>query len=682
MGSQPETGDRLPGERLSGERNLLPWPVSMDRGSGMIRLQSARFEAAGSDPVPERLARAVEQLGARVSRRCGLPLADPVPVQLRVQASCGGVPTPEEDESYWLVADDAGLYVDAATEWGILRGLVTLGQLVAPDGTIPHIAVDDRPRFPWRGLLLDPARHFLPLADLLRTLDGMACCKLNVLHLHLSDDQGFRFPVPALPRLASDDAYTADELAVVVSHAADLGIRVVPEIDMPGHVTSWLTAYPELGTRQVAPSERFGVHGACLDPSNEAVFDAIGAVLDTLIEVFPDECLHIGGDEVSPGWWADDPNIRALMARESLADVRAVQGYFNRRVGAMVAARGRRVVAWDEVLDAGCPAGWIVQAWRGGTMRDRALAAGNRVVVSAPYYLDLNYPVGVHYGFDPGATQEDLVAREDALAADPRFAPVAQGMRWAAHWREGAVDRAPPGSDPALLGGEACLWGELVVPAVLDTRLWSRLPAVAERFWSPAGRVAEDHLYTRLDRFLDSELPEVGIDISAAFEAALARLGLAGEWREVAALMEPVKWYGRLLGAEALAARIEGREMPQARPYGVRTPLDGLVDHLPPESRSARRLAAVCRSAGERDDSAVLSLEKTLARWRALAARRDVPGGLAEPLQRLLLLADVIESRLASGAPAAPATLTALGAPMGELVLALPPALQAWLTGC
>ncbi|MGE0625930.1 MAG: beta-N-acetylhexosaminidase [Pseudomonadales bacterium] len=675
MGSQPETG-----EGLSGDLQLLPWPASLDRGSGVIRLASARFQAAADGVVPPRLARAVERLGERISRRCGLPLAEPVPVQLRWQAAAAGLPVLGADEGYWLVADDAGLYVDAASEWGVLWGLVTLGQLVAADGTIPHIAVDDRPRFPWRGLLLDPARHFLPAADVLRTLDGMACCKLNVLHLHLSDDQGFRFPVPALPKLASRDAYTAQELAAVVSHAADLGIRVVPEIDMPGHVTSWLTAYPELGARQVGLTERFGVHGACLDPSSEAVYDAIGRVLDALVAVFPDECVHIGGDEVSPGWWSEDPNVRALMDRESLPDVKAVQGYFNRRVGAMVAQRGRRVVAWDEVLEAGCPGDWIVQAWRGATLRDRVLAAGNRVLVSAPYYLDLHYPVDVHYGFDPAAPQAALVAREDELLTDPRFAPVAEGMRWAGHWRQGAIEREPPSNDPALLGGEACLWGELVAPAVLDTRLWSRLPAVAERFWSTADRMDADRLYPRLDRFLDGTLREVGIDVTGGFEAALAALGVGNGWREVVGMLEPVKWYGRLLGAEALAARIQGREMPQARPYLVDTPLDALVDHLPPESRPARRFAMLCRAAEGGDESASRTLARKLAGWRALAAG-NVPADLAAPLDRLLTLAGLVESRLETGATVGPQMLDALGAPMGELVLALPPALQSWLTG-
>ncbi|HEY5644835.1 MAG TPA: family 20 glycosylhydrolase [Pseudomonadales bacterium] len=670
MGSQPQAGDL----------ELLPWPVSVDRGGGHVRLASARLEAVCDGPVSARLAAAVDRLSRQVARRCSLPLAEALPLRLSCPPAAETLPVLGADESYWLVVDDAGLYVDAASEWGVLHGLATLAQLIAADGTLPYVAVDDRPRFAWRGLLLDPARHFLPAADLLRTLDGMACCKLNVLHLHLSDDQGFRFPVPALPKLASSDAYTTEELRGVVTYAADRGIRVVPEIDMPGHVTSWLTAYPELGARQVAPSERFGVHAACLDPSNEAVFDAIGAVLDALVDVFPDPCVHIGGDEVSPGWWSEDPRVRALMARESLPDVRAVQGYFNHRVGAMVAARGRQVVAWDEVLDGGCPADWIVQAWRGATLRDRVLAAGSRVIVSAPYYLDLNYPVDVHYAVDPAAPQPELLAREDALLADPRFRSVADGIRWTQQWRDGAVERPAPAGSPEILGGEACLWGELVTAEVLDTRLWSRLPSVAERFWSPADRTDLAQHRARLDAFLDRLLPAVGIDLAARREAALTRLGIPAAWRDAIDLIEPVKWYGRLLGAEALAARLAGREMPQARPYGVHSPLDGLVDHLPPESRAAQRLAGLCRAAAGGDTTAARMLEKSLARWRALVPE-DAPAGVGELRDRLVTLADVIDARLQTGSAPAPETLAWLEAPVGEMVLAMPVELRSWLTG-
>ncbi|MEJ2087411.1 MAG: family 20 glycosylhydrolase, partial [Gammaproteobacteria bacterium] len=498
--------------------SLLPWPHAVDRGSGATRLPSARIDPTFDDVQTDRLARAVGRLAADLARSAGLPIEGGESLPVRIRCARAGAPCPgvEEDESYWLVVDDAGVYLDAATEWGVLRGLATLGQLVTSDGRLPHVAVDDRPRFPWRGLMLDSARHFLSAATLERTVDGMARCKLNVLHLHLSDDQGFRFPVEALPELASTDAYTRAELEALVDFAAERGIRVVPEIDMPGHVTSWLTAYPEWGAKRVEPSARFGVHPGCLDPANESVYAAIGAILDALVSVFPDPCIHIGGDEVAPGWWSESEAVAALMDREGLETIKDVQGYFNRRVGNLVIERGRRVIGWDEVLCPSLPTDWIVQAWRGATARDRARARGNDAVVSAPYYLDLFYPADVHYGCDPADPQTTGLAMEDALLSDSRFAHVAGGMAWTRQWREGAVDLDTSGASAGpsrgrVLGGEACLWGELVTDELLDLRLWTRLPAVAERFWSP--RELEDlrDLHRRLDDYLRRIHPLSGL---------------------------------------------------------------------------------------------------------------------------------------------------------------------------
>jgi hexosaminidase len=327
MGSQPKPN-----------MQLLPWPHSIDLGNGSSQLESSLLQADFVAMHSSRLQSAVIKLGEELAQRTGLA-ANPESAHT-VHINCAELspkyPGIEADESYWLVVDDAGVYLDAATELGALRGLTTLGQLVDEQGRIPHLAIDDRPRFTWRGLMLDPARHFLPVEAICRTLDGMSLCKLNVLHLHLSDDQGFRLPVDAFPALMSDPGYSADDLERIVEHAAGYGIRVVPEIDMPGHVNSWLVGYPEWGTRQVSPSSRFGVHEACLDPTSERVYEAIHEILGVLARSFPDPCVHIGGDEVSPVWWSADSKVKALMEREGLHDIRDVQAYFNRRVGELV----------------------------------------------------------------------------------------------------------------------------------------------------------------------------------------------------------------------------------------------------------------------------------------------------------------------------------------------------------
>jgi len=654
----------------------------VDLGSGAVQLNSAglaaSFDGVGSDRMRRAVARTAEEIGWRT----GLPdsAADDLVIRIRCGQAGSVVPGIEEDEHYWLVVDDAGVYLDAATEWGVLRGLVTFVQLVRQDGSIPHAAVDDGPRFCWRGLLLDPARHPLSVDSLIRTLDGMALCKLNVLHLHLSDDQGFRFPVEAYPRLASAEAYTTAELERIVAHAADLGIRVVPEIDMPGHVTSWLTAYPKWGVRQVSATDRFGVHPGCLDPSSEEVYRAVDTILEALTAVFPDPCIHIGGDEVSPGWWSEDPAVLEMMHRESLTDVRQVQGYFNRRVAALVAARGRQTVAWDEVLESELPDSWIVQAWRGSTSRDRAADRGNRVIMSAPYYLDLNFPVDLHCRFDPAGPQSDLLAAEDQMLVDPRFAHVAEGIRWTRMWREGAVERDPPGSE--VLGGEACLWGELVNSDVLDVRLWTRLPALAERFWSAPSKLDLTDLYRRLDVYLDQLHPLRGRDLEAWTTERLEGLGIERGWQELARMLEPVKWYGRLLGAEALAARIRGEEMPQSRPYGVRSRLDSVADFLDPESRPARGVAALCGRVAGGDEDAAQQLRILATRWQALGrVANDAPAGLQPLAERLAGLGDAVLSRLDEGSAIPLDQLDEIGRPVGELMIALPAGLRGWLGG-
>src|SRR5690606_35965932 len=217
---------------------------------------------------------------------------------LVIDCAAAAPPHPDlgDDESHALAVTAEGIRV-TGSEWGVLRGLATLAQLLGGAGPLPPLAIEDAPRFRWRGLMLDVARHFIPLADLLRTLDGMELVKLNVLHLHLCDDQGFRFPSRRYPRLASAEHYAREELHRLVAAAADRGIRVVPELDVPGHATSWLIAHPEWGNRPAQPSRRFGVHRECLDPTNPQVLAAVTTLFGELAEVLPDRCLHMGGDE-------------------------------------------------------------------------------------------------------------------------------------------------------------------------------------------------------------------------------------------------------------------------------------------------------------------------------------------------------------------------------------------------
>ena len=242
----------------------------------------------------------------RVERRFGQLLSDTAcgPLRVEVGQVLAAHPTLDDDESYTLTSDAAGLLLCAATTRGALHGLVTVAQRVqsgALDGR--GWRVTDAPRFPWRGLCLDVARHFYTIESLRQIIDGMAWLKLNVLHLHLTDDQAFRWRSDAFPELAGDECYSSGALRALVEYAANRGVRVVPELDVPGHVTSWLVSHPEWGLHAVEATQRFGVHQACLDPTNEEVYRALERLFFELTQVFPDPFVHIGGDEVHPAWW-------------------------------------------------------------------------------------------------------------------------------------------------------------------------------------------------------------------------------------------------------------------------------------------------------------------------------------------------------------------------------------------
>ena len=543
------------------------------------------------------------------------------------------VPRLADSYEYRMTVGDR-VRIAAPTEWGALAGLATLTQLGA-NGRIDVASVRDEPRFPWRGLMVDTVRHFISMGTLRRTVDAMWFYKLNVLHLHLTDDQGFRLRSAAYPELASPDAYSLPELSELVDYAADRGVRIVPELDVPGHATSWLAAHPEWGAASSVPvsgpSMSFGVHRACLDPDNSAVMDAVGVLLGELAAVFPDECIHVGGDEVA-----------GLDG--------GVQHRFHRAVVERLAALGKRAIGWDECLGPTLPTDSVVQAWRGAKARDAAVAAGYDCVVSSPYYLDLFYPADVHYAADPGG---DLVAAENALGQHPRLAHVRDGLAWMA--RFGEYPDLPDRTRGRVLGGEACLWSELVTDELLDTRLWSRMPAVAERLWradvDPSRDV--DGFYERMaeSRLLLDDLGVVGVDREPIDQAP----GI----QPLIEMLEPVKWYHRLLGTGEYQRRVNGLgSSGDVRPYDALTPLDRIVDYLAPESLASRR--------AEADLASGAPMDGWTTGWRsqrvAVAGDPALQAELGAASEALAMLADVVDGKVATD----PATLAG---PFGEYLL-------------
>lgn len=645
------------------EQGLLPRPRRLELRWGRLDLASGlRLEAVTAPATP-----AVERFQQRFDRLLGTPAAEAPTLRVEAQAA-GPQPALGDDEQYRLRITTSGGELGAATPWGAVHGLERCLQLLERDHAgafLPALLLEDGPRLPWRGLLLDLARHFLDLSTLLRTLDGMAVAGLNVLHLHLNDDQGFRFESRRCPRLHERAGIGGHlrrgEIATLVEAAAARGIRIVPELDVPGHAGAILCAHPELaaGPAPTTLPRAFGPSRYALDPSLDATWGLLEAVVDDLVESFPDTYVHLGGDEVHPEVYAfADARRRAWMAAEGLADAAAVQAWFTRGMVKLLEERGRRAVGWDETLHPQMPAGLTVQAWRGAGALEGALAAGHDALYSAGWYLDLNYPPRLHYGLDPCAPATELAAAEAAVAASTELADVRAGveaLHAAASATAGTLSAAPERG--RLLGGEACLWAELVTGELLDVRLYGRLAAVAERLWSEPRDTGLASFEARLPAWLAHVERVTDCRPLSGDPALLWRLGVAPDERTaVEALLEalePVRWYKRLLGSSGVAARRQGRTA--ARPYDADTRLDRPVDLLPPESTAmlALRQALFALTADPGDAAALLTLRDFAGRWRmlpvrlaSLQARSEPFSALAPRVEQLAELAELLDELL------------------------------------
>lgn len=335
--------------------------------------------------------------GADAARLClNLGRPDPLPA-----------PQLGDDESFKLRLDAQAVQLDAATPAGARHGLHALSQLwhaarSASHDSLPALLIEDRPRYPWRGLLVDVARRPLPFDALLRLLDTMAAVRLNVLHWHLCDDQAWRLESRRHPRLQqlADGGfhYTLAQAQTLVREAVARGIRVVPELDLPGHCWALGLAHPELlcPPAPTRPQRGFGVFGCAVDPTNEALYDFLDGLLGEWATVFPDRYLHLGGDELAPQPW------EALAAAHGHT-VAQLQAHYLKRIGALLQRHGRRLVAWDELGDTGAPLpeGSLLQAWRGeGVLRLQPAGAAGRLR-SAGYYLDQIHPAAYHWRRHP-----------------------------------------------------------------------------------------------------------------------------------------------------------------------------------------------------------------------------------------------------------------------------------------
>jgi hexosaminidase len=568
--------------------SLMPMPAKMQLKTGQLVID-ASFTVGISGPSDVQLQRAVQRFLDNLRRQTGMsPLdmkvTDAAKAKLVVHTEHASKAVQElgEDESYSLEISPAGAKLDAATTLGIMRGLETFLQLVqtTSDGfAAPAIAIQDQPRFLWRGLMIDVGRHFIPLDVLKRNLDGMAAVKLNVFHWHLSENQGFRVEskkFPKLQEMGSDGLYyTQDEVRDLIAYARDRGIRVVPEFDMPGHSTAWFVGYPELasGPGPYQIERKWGVFDPAMDPTQERTYKFLDAFIGEMAQLFPDRYFHIGGDEVNGKQWDANPNIQAFMHAHGLKSNQDLQAYFNTRVQKIVSKHGKTMVGWDEILRPDLPKDTVVQSWRGQDSLAAAAKQGYRGILSFGYYVDLMWPASRHYAVDP---------MSDAAA------------------------NLTPDEKKLILGGEACMWSEYVSPENIDSRIWPRTAAIAERLWSPQDVTEVNSMYQRLaevSRWLDW----LGLTHNSSYGPMLRRIAGSNDisaLRTFTDVVEPVKDYNR----EELAV-VEATSL---------SPLNRVIDAARPESTTARDFSDLVDAvvAGRADARAKQEVRTLLIRWR------------------------------------------------------------------
>jgi len=577
---------------------LMPMPASVRLGTGQLPITQS-FSVILTGHRDASLESAVERFQAQLARQTGIPFRPQTgaAATLTIHTDHGRAAIQKlgEDESYELTVTSSSANLTAPTPLGALHGLQTFLQLVAitPTGfAVPAVAIQDQPRFPWRGLMFDVSRHFIPINVLERNVDGMAAVKMNVVHWHLSDDQGFRAESKKFPKLtgAGSDGqyYTQDEIREFIAYAHDRGIRVIPEFDMPGHSRSWVVGYPDLASGPGPYTLESG--DPIIDPTRESTYKFLGKFIGEMAKLFPDPYFHIGGDEVDGKQWNANPKIQEFMRTHGMKNNQDLQAYFNTRIEKILAKNHKIMVGWDEILRPDLPKTIVVQSWRGQASLAQAVKLGYSGLLSYGYYLDLMWPASQHYAVDPMAD---------------------------------AASSLTPEEKQRILGGESCQWAEWVTPENIDSHIWPRNAVIAERLWSPENVTDVASMYTRLNA-VSLDLQWLGLTHLSARGRMLQRMaGLddVSALRTLANVVEPVKDYNRWDDAKG--------------PIDFHAPLNHLIDAVYPESETGHQFAALVHAfvqSGGKDQAAEAQIRSWLTTWR------DNDGKLHPVLEQSFLL--------------------------------------------
>jgi hexosaminidase len=647
---------------------LMPLPASL-KLTGEQFILTPDFGAAVQGPEDEIVSKAVNRFLERTAKQSGLTFKrEGKGLAVYYITATTPVQPVETDESYKLVIDEDEITIEAATGYGALRALESLSQLLKEENgkfVWPSLKIDDNPRYQWRGLMIDVARHWIPKEVILRNLEAMAAVKLNVFHWHLSDYQGFRLESKVFPKLhelgSEGNYYTQEEVKEIVEFARQRGIRVVPEFDMPGHASGFLIGYPELasapGPYQLA--KVYGLLAPVMDPTREEVYTFIDTFITEMVQLFPDSYFHIGGDEVDVSHWKKNEAIQKFMKEKAIDNEHDLHAYFIQRIEKILVRHNKKMIGWDEILNPTLSNNIVVQSWRTHKSLFEALQKGSKAILSSGYYLDYKLPAAKHYSVDPevlpGAVtikpdtvnwqqyelalyvsesplQSSVVlygepqslrglfyAMENASAFesavrngdDLNFSFISDfgkinieftffgdsikgkmsvglisfpikgkkigGNDWAGTTPPKVEQMSPltPEQEANILGGEAAMWTEVVSSQNIDSRIWPRTAAIAEKWWTPKELTKDaDDMYRRLE-VISHYLEKLGMRHIKGQDEMITDLAAGKDEKAIRTLidvLEEGKYTSRL--ALSLSALI---------------PMNEVVDAAQPESMLAFR---------------------------------------------------------------------------------------------
>ncbi|MFD1314756.1 beta-N-acetylhexosaminidase [Namhaeicola litoreus] len=528
------------------QNNIIPKPVNYTSTEGSLLLDKPLFFELPKNGQVEKTIDEFKAFLSKANIPFSLSLSNSIPVKVSLNSKKN---TEIGDEGYVLELNKTSVEIGANTAAGVWNAFQSLKQLIptsSEDKVIQTCRIVDYPRFKWRGLMLDVSRHFFSVEDVKQFIDQMAEYKFNVLHWHLTDDQGWRIEIKSLPKLTEVGAwrversgrfgeereapkpgektsyggyYTQEQIKEVIKYATDRNISIVPEIDVPGHSMAALAAYPELSTKKepkyVSPGNKFAnwfgdgtfemIVENTLNPADEKVYEFLDKVFTEVAALFPGEYIHMGGDECYHGYWERDENVQQFMKKNKIKDSHELQSYFVKRVEKIISSKGKKMIGWDEILEGGLADGAAVMSWRGMKGGIEAAKMGHEVVMSPTTYAYLDYSQGDH-------SVENPIYADLSLEKTYSFEPI------------------PDGVDPKfILGGQGNLWTEVIPNMQFAFYMtYPRAFAISESVWSKKSDKNYDDFVLRTQHHFE-RFDVMGRNISKAVYDPEVKVSLKGD---------------------------------------------------------------------------------------------------------------------------------------------------------